>query len=129
MKTVFVVSLLFALAASDTDMEKKFHECDEETGLTLSEVTEYLLGDDAENDEKATKYMMCMFKQQGAIDGEGHLDMEKVRLSVNNYMKTTDAADDKEALECVEEKDTAEETALAVGKCVEKRRAELTSSK
>lgn len=110
------------------DLDKKLHECTEETGLTHSQVTEYLLADDTENDEKATKFMMCVLKQEEAIDAEGQLDMEKVRLSIKDYMKTVDAADDKEALECVQEKESVEETVLAMAKCVEKRKAELTSS-
>nr|AIX97036.1 odorant-binding protein 21 [Monochamus alternatus] len=129
MKIVFVISVVLALATAHAEIDKHSQECSEETGLSESEVSEFLLGDDAENEAKATKFIMCMFKKYGALNDEGQLDIAKAQEAVKHYMKEIDAAEDQQAIDCVKEHDTTEETVLALAKCVEKRKSELSSSK
>ncbi|KAJ8924165.1 hypothetical protein NQ315_006949 [Exocentrus adspersus] len=138
MKIVFVVSALIALAASDhperfldlqADMEKFLEECSKETSLSHDEVNAYLVEDGSENDDKSSKYIMCFFKKRGVVDDDGNFDLDKAREAVKEYMKEVHAEDDAEALECVQEKDTAEDTGLALAKCVQKRRVELEHKK
>ncbi|XP_018565049.1 uncharacterized protein LOC108906309 [Anoplophora glabripennis] len=129
MKTVFVISMVVIMAISHAEMDKEHQECLDETELTEAEVSEFLLGDDAENDAKATKFLMCIFKKNEAVNDEGHFDVTKAQEVVKHYMTEVVGSEDQQALDCVQEKDTTEQTVLALGKCVEKRKVELSSSK
>ncbi|XP_063913912.1 B2 protein-like [Zophobas morio] len=121
MKLPFVILLLSTcvLAALSPEQIAKLEpiskECRTESGMTAEEITKFRNTPQFEDSPKLRKHALCLYKKTGLISESGDMESEvvKSRLQAAGASAETIA----KILNCAK-KDTPEETAFELAKCI-----------